>query len=76
VSIVDDYSKWLAQSDVPKLFVNAEPGAIHHWIAAGVLRTWTNLGGGHGPRSAFRSGGLATRDRGAVATFVRRTEEA
>src|SRR5215212_3009764 len=26
VSIVDDYSRWLAQSEVPKLFVNAEPG--------------------------------------------------
>jgi haloalkane dehalogenase len=28
VSIVDDYSRWLAQSEVPKLFVNAEPGSI------------------------------------------------
>ena len=26
--IVDDYSKWLSQSPIPKLFVNAEPGAI------------------------------------------------
>jgi haloalkane dehalogenase len=26
--IVRDYACWLAQSDVPKLFVNAEPGAI------------------------------------------------
>ena len=28
VSIVSDYAAWLAESDVPKLFVNAEPGAI------------------------------------------------
>ena len=27
-SVVNDYSSWLAESDVPKLFVNAEPGAI------------------------------------------------
>jgi haloalkane dehalogenase len=27
-SIVDDYAGWLSNSDVPKLFVNAEPGAI------------------------------------------------
>jgi haloalkane dehalogenase len=28
VEIVRDYAAWLADSDVPKLFVNAEPGAI------------------------------------------------
>jgi len=28
VEIVESYGKWLASSDVPKLFVNAEPGAI------------------------------------------------
>jgi len=28
VAIAADYSKWLAASDIPKLFVNAEPGAI------------------------------------------------
>ena len=28
VKIVDDYSAWLASSDIPKLFINAEPGAI------------------------------------------------
>lgn len=27
-AIVADYAQWLKQSDVPKLFVNAEPGAI------------------------------------------------
>ena len=26
--IVDTYSKWLARCDLPKLFINAEPGAI------------------------------------------------
>jgi haloalkane dehalogenase len=28
VAIVEDYAAWLAASDVPKLFINAEPGAI------------------------------------------------
>ena len=27
-AVVDDYAKWLSESDVPKLFINAEPGAI------------------------------------------------
>jgi hypothetical protein len=27
VAIVNDYSRWLERSDVPKLFINAEPGA-------------------------------------------------
>jgi len=26
VSIVDDYGRWLAESPIPKLFINAEPG--------------------------------------------------
>ena len=34
VAVVADYAQWLAQSDVPKLFVNAEPGAL----IAGSLR--------------------------------------
>lgn len=42
VSIVDDYSKWLAQSDVPKLFVNAEPGAILTGPQREFCRTWPN----------------------------------
>ena len=28
VSIVADYGEWLSRSEVPKLFINAEPGAI------------------------------------------------
>ena len=27
-NIVDDYGEWLSTSDVPKLFINADPGAI------------------------------------------------
>jgi haloalkane dehalogenase len=28
VKVVKSYSAWLAQADVPKLFLNADPGSI------------------------------------------------
>lgn len=28
IEIVDNYGKWLTESDIPKLFINADPGAI------------------------------------------------
>ncbi len=43
VSVVNDYSSWLAESDVPKLFVNAEPGAIVHGRIRDLIRSWPNL---------------------------------
>jgi haloalkane dehalogenase len=76
VSIVDDYSKWLAQSDMAKLFVNAEPGSILTGSQREFCRTWPNqeevtVRGAHSVQedSPHEIGE-------AVATFVRRTEEA
>jgi haloalkane dehalogenase len=43
VAVVDEYSGWLAESDVPKLFVNAEPGAIVTGRIRDYVRTWSNL---------------------------------
>jgi haloalkane dehalogenase len=43
VSVVNDYSSWLADSDVPKLFINAEPGAIVHGRIRELVRSWPNL---------------------------------
>jgi haloalkane dehalogenase len=43
VSVVEDYSRWLAESDVPKLFINAEPGAIVRGRIRELIRTWPNL---------------------------------
>jgi haloalkane dehalogenase len=40
VAIVDDYARWLATSDVPKLFVNAEPGTILTGPPREFCRTW------------------------------------
>lgn len=41
-AIVDSYSKWLSASDLPKLFINAEPGAILRGPARDFCRTWPN----------------------------------
>jgi haloalkane dehalogenase len=42
VAIVDDYARWLATSDVPKLFVNADPGIILTGRQREFCRTWPN----------------------------------
>ena len=74
VSIVDGYSKWLAQSDVPKLFVNAEPGAILTGSQREFCRTWPNQ-----EEVTVRGVHFVQEDSPheigeAVATFVKRTE--
>lgn len=42
VSIVEAYGTWLAQSPVPKLFVNAEPGSILVGAQRDFCRRWPN----------------------------------
>jgi haloalkane dehalogenase len=42
VEIVDSYAKWLAQSKIPKLFINAEPGGILIGAQREFCRTWPN----------------------------------
>jgi len=42
VEIVRAYGAWLAQSPIPKLFVNAEPGAILIGAQRAFCRTWPN----------------------------------
>ena len=42
VAIVDDYAAWMAQNDLPKLFVNAEPGAILIGDQREFCRSWKN----------------------------------
>jgi len=42
VSIAQKYSEWLAQSAVPKLFINAEPGAILIGAQREFCRQWPN----------------------------------
>jgi haloalkane dehalogenase len=42
VAIVDDYAAWLSRSEVPKLFINAEPGAILIGAPREFCRRWPN----------------------------------
>jgi haloalkane dehalogenase len=42
VAIATAYAEWLSQSPVPKLLVNAEPGAILKGPALEFCRTWPN----------------------------------
>ncbi len=39
-AIVSDYGAWLSQSEVPKLFINGEPGAILTGTQREWVRTW------------------------------------
>jgi haloalkane dehalogenase len=42
VALVDEYAAWLSQSKTPKLFINAEPGAILTGPQREFCRTWPN----------------------------------
>lgn len=42
VAIVDAYAQWLGESQVPKLFVNAEPGSILVGAQREFCRRWPN----------------------------------
>ncbi len=42
VEIVREYGAWLSSSDVPKLLINAEPGAILRKSALEFCRAWPN----------------------------------
>jgi haloalkane dehalogenase len=42
VEIVTTYAGWLSKSDIPKLFINADPGSILVGRARDFCRTWTN----------------------------------
>jgi haloalkane dehalogenase len=41
-SIVETYGAWLAKSNIPKLFISAEPGALMTARAREFCRTWPN----------------------------------
>jgi len=40
--IVDSYSRWLSATDIPKLFINADPGFILTGSQRDFCRTWSN----------------------------------
>lgn len=52
VKIAEDYSRWLGQSNVPKLLVRAEPGYLLTNRLYDIAKTWPNqtevtVKGGH-----------------------------
>jgi len=42
VKVVEDYGRWLARSDLPKLFINADPGSILVGRQREICRAWPN----------------------------------
>jgi len=42
VGVVEGYGRWLAQSAILKLFINAEPGSILTGRVREFCRTWRN----------------------------------
>jgi haloalkane dehalogenase len=43
VAVVEEYGGWLAESATPKLFINADPGAIVTGRIRDYVRSWPNL---------------------------------
>ena len=42
-AIIDAYSTWMGENDIPKLFVNADPGAVLHGPFREIARSWPNV---------------------------------
>lgn len=40
--IVNNYSNWMQENDIPKFFINADPGAIIQGTVRDFCRTWKN----------------------------------
>jgi haloalkane dehalogenase len=72
VKVVEDYSTWLATSDVPKLFINADPGSILVGRQRELCRTWCNQQEVTVPGLHFLQEDSPDAIGQAVAAFVRR----
>ena len=71
--IVEGYSRWLAESEVPKLFVDAEPGVILTGAQREFCRTWRNQEEATVRGAHFVQEDSPRKIGEAVATFVART---
>jgi haloalkane dehalogenase len=40
--MVNVYSKWMSENEIPKLFINGDPGAILHGDRREFCRRWKN----------------------------------
>lgn len=75
-AVVSDYAAWLETSDVPKLFVNAEPGALMRGEIRDYVRSWPNLTEVTVPGIHFIQEDSADEIGVAVAQFVRSLQPA
>jgi haloalkane dehalogenase len=72
VAIVEEYGRWLAQSDVPKLFVNGDPGSIvRRGRVRDFIRSWPNQTEVSVPGVHFLQEDSPDEIGAAVASFVR-----
>jgi haloalkane dehalogenase len=72
VEIVASYSKWLSESEIPKLFVNAEPGTILTGAHRKLCHSWPNQREVTGRGSYFVQEDSPREVGEAVAAFVTR----
>ena len=72
VKVVESYSRFLEQSDIPKLFVNADPGSILVGRQREVCRGWPNQTEVTVPGAHFLQEDSPDEIGKAVADFVRR----
>jgi haloalkane dehalogenase len=75
VKVVAQYASWLANSDVPKLFVNAEPGSILVGRQREFCRTWRNQSEVTVPGLHFLQEDSPDEIGAALADFVRRVRK-
>jgi haloalkane dehalogenase len=71
VAAVEEYGAWLSQCDVPKLFINGEPGALIRGRARDFVRTWPNQTEVSVPGVHFLQEDSPDEIGAAVASFVR-----
>jgi len=71
VQIVEEYGAWLSQSDVPKLFVNGDPGSIIQGRVRDFVRAWPNQTEVTVPGLHFLQEDSPDEIGAAVASFVR-----
>jgi haloalkane dehalogenase len=71
VQIVEEYGTWLAGSDMPKLFVNGDPGSIIQGRVRDFVRTWPNQTEVSVPGLHFLQEDSPDEIGAAVAAFVR-----
>jgi haloalkane dehalogenase len=71
VATVEEYGAWLSHSDVPKLFIKGEPGALIRGRALDFVRTWPNQTEVSVPGVHFLQEDSPDEIGAAVASFVR-----